>query len=856
MDIQRIELKNIRGINHLILDDLPATGVIMISGDNEAGKSTILEAIRIALDMKATSKSKNVKALKPLDRDEAPEIWLHFRLGEHKIELYKQYLKAPKTELKVDNRSYTADDAEDQLEQLKQRYIDPGLFRALYNQQDQMDDDLVFADIKPLEDTLRADLDEDASPDHGNELIKRAFEEYSRFYQRTGRETTEVKNARQAVQEAQQNFEAKKKKLSDLSTYIAEYDKQQRHVTESEKALPTYHDHVSELAEQVAEIESAENKLLGLKEDFERAQEALKHSIRECKRRQELQAACAELAQELAQLRKDIIPIAQAADKEHEELEALRTRRGDLTDQLKQLREEIKTLKERIERTAAGELAREATETLEKIREVEETIARLAQVPHIENSVLKQLEQAWENFNAASIKAEAQSTVLSLSARSDTELLVDGQDVAVGRERRDYLITKPLTLEIGDITAEITPGAGSVQRERDDSEAKWQELKDAAGVETIEQAREIFHAGQEATRSIVSYRSTLKELTKERTHAELSQLIAAAPQDEDEDSSADLSAELHLLEKSKEEKEEERECLDAQITDSENSPQAQLLQSLSSTISAKEAVLQREELYLESAEAEVSSLVLDQQRESAETMVEKTRQKWEAAKKQLDLLDIENKKRALEVAQAKVTNTKESLRRAEQEIARMAGYIEQADGAGTDYDLACDHLSQAERKLEAIESRAAAAKLLYQILLSHQKLARERYALPFAQKLNSLARIVWGPDVNFELSEKLQVLARTGMGGVRVEQGELSGGAKEQLNILSRLAVASLVSEQSIPVFFDDVLGSTDATRLDAMAAVFNQLAKTQQIFVLTCVPSRYQGVTQCDERPLALLKK
>jgi uncharacterized protein YhaN len=72
----------------------------------------------------------------------------------------------------------------------------------------------------------------------------------------------------------------------------------------------------------------------------------------------------------------------------------------------------------------------------------------------------------------------------------------------------------------------------------------------------------------------------------------------------------------------------------------------------------------------------------------------------------------------------------------------------------------------------------------------------------------------------------------------------LSGGAKEQLGILARLAGAALVAlEDSVPVVIDDALGFTDPDRLIRMGSVFDTLADRAQVIVLTCTPTRYLGI-------------
>ena len=68
MRIHRLELTNVRGIEHLVLDELPETGVVVIHGENEAGKSTIVEALDVVLTEKHSGRSKRIRSLQPVGR--------------------------------------------------------------------------------------------------------------------------------------------------------------------------------------------------------------------------------------------------------------------------------------------------------------------------------------------------------------------------------------------------------------------------------------------------------------------------------------------------------------------------------------------------------------------------------------------------------------------------------------------------------------------------------------------------------------------------------------------------------------------------------------------------------------------
>ena len=99
----------------------------------------------------------------------------------------------------------------------------------------------------------------------------------------------------------------------------------------------------------------------------------------------------------------------------------------------------------------------------------------------------------------------------------------------------------------------------------------------------------------------------------------------------------------------------------------------------------------------------------------------------------------------------------------------------------------------------------------------------------------------------------MQVVARS-QAGVTVSASELSGGAKEQLAIVTRFAIAQLVAADkragslthdggSVPVVIDDALGATDAGRLGRIATLFREVGKRSQVIVLTCNYDRYARV-------------
>ena len=194
----------------------------------------------------------------------------------------------------------------------------------------------------------------------------------------------------------------------------------------------------------------------------------------------------------------------------------------------------------------------------------------------------------------------------------------------------------------------------------------------------------------------------------------------------------------------------------------------------------------------------------------------------------------------------------------------MESYISAASGAAEELELALAAEELAQQKLAAVQRRAAAARRLYEVLEEHQTAARQRYAAPFADRLGQLARSLFGGDITFDLDEELRIASRT-RGGVTVDLDALSGGAKEQLGILTRLAIADMVGDDAegggepnagVPVIIDDALGSTDSQRLELMSTIFADAGRHSQVIVLTCMPVRCEWIPGCVVFEIGGLKR
>lgn len=153
----------------------------------------------------------------------------------------------------------------------------------------------------------------------------------------------------------------------------------------------------------------------------------------------------------------------------------------------------------------------------------------------------------------------------------------------------------------------------------------------------------------------------------------------------------------------------------------------------------------------------------------------------------------------------------------------------------------------ARQERDRLLRKSRAARLLFETLKRHRETARSAYVAPLRGQIETLGKLLFDPTFRVEISQELAVVSRT-QGGVTVPYESLSGGTREQLSLLARIACAMLVSEDGGgPLLLDDVLGYSDSERLKGMGAALRVGGERCQIVLLSCVPERYAFVGDAD---------
>lgn len=205
--------------------------------------------------------------------------------------------------------------------------------------------------------------------------------------------------------------------------------------------------------------------------------------------------------------------------------------------------------------------------------------------------------------------------------------------------------------------------------------------------------------------------------------------------------------------------------------------------------------------------------------------------------------DLETVELSLQGAESKVAGLLNEEHQLDINIAKTTENLGNATNAADTLAEARSENERAQRTLARITRQADAAALLCEVLLQARQEAKERYSAPYRKELESLARLVFGTAIDVDVDDNFQVSNRSA-DGKNLVKDQLSGGAKEQLEILQLLATARLVGEgESVPIFLDDVLGFSDEQRAEKMNLVLGKLGQRNQIVIFTCDRQRFDRI-------------
>lgn len=188
-----------------------------------------------------------------------------------------------------------------------------------------------------------------------------------------------------------------------------------------------------------------------------------------------------------------------------------------------------------------------------------------------------------------------------------------------------------------------------------------------------------------------------------------------------------------------------------------------------------------------------------------------------------------------ESVEAQARQTRETL---QNDLSRLDGSIGALADQGIEEALeeVRGRLAAAEARAQRYEAEVLALDRLRRALEAARSAARDAYFGPVLRELKPLLGILQ-PGAELLIDDQSLLPAALTRGGLEERLEILSGGTREQLAILTRLAFARLFAQagRAVPIILDDALVHSDDERIEAMFTALHRIARDQQILVLTC---------------------
>ena len=443
------------------------------------------------------------------------------------------------------------------------------------------------------------------------------------------------------------------------------------------------------------------------------------------------------------------------------------------------------------------------------------------------------------------------------------DLQIDDEHTTIAKdEERSLVVSERVRVTIpGTLHLEVTAGTGSsdLSKEVEAAKRNLEVCCNNAAAKTVEEAVQSFHSRREAQQSSARQKEIEKENLRDLTYAELERKVIGlgksvpaypATRTGDPPLPPDLESAKQELRSAETELEhadklweETRTELDEARTVRDGLREHYQKAKVERDLKADE--LKRIEDELARARKNIADDALESALTTTTDTVHKEEERLQLAETALRGKEPDRIRTLAETAVGSlqtVEKKREVVQKENTEVrTRLKVFGEQ--GLHEKLHATRSRLGHLRQETAAAMRRASAAQLLYTTMKEERNKARQAYVAPLKEKIERLGRLVFNDSFEVDVTENLSIAGRA-LNGSSVPFDSLSGGTKEQLSLISRLACAMTVSKDGGgSLILDDALGYTDPERLKLMGAVLAKAGRECQIIILTCVPDRYSNV-------------
>ncbi len=513
-------------------------------------------------------------------------------------------------------------------------------------------------------------------------------------------------------------------------------------------------------------------------------------------------------------------------------------------------RELLARLDKAMRAKAAGEQAKELRKTLEQaeasreqIEEIEAAL-RISAVPEKALRALEDVEAELAGLRVAAA-AKAPSVTMRYAEGAGNSVSFDGAPMGEGKA---YPVTATMNLRIGALgTLTVTAG----HREAMDEElaavdARRRTLLEQLGVASLAEARQREAAARGKKNDKELARQRLNMLVPDGIDA-LRDALARADAEIGDDPALEMKGDP----------DEARASLEAagrRVADARNAQRElrpAIEQAGTAVVDAEKALVviageldRANETLGPEAERSKREADLADALGKAEAALAPVQQKLEELSQSAP--DLSSAEAAMQRARSVVEGAEKQASKLREDIADLTGRISARsdDAVEEAWREAQDALAEAEAAVMRFEREVALLQRLWGALEAARTAARDHYFEPVLRELRPLMGLLFeDAAVVFDDSTLLPQTVRRN--GLDEDIERLSGGMREQLAVLTRLAFARLLARDGhpTPVILDDALVYSDDDRIEKMFNALHRQGRDLQIIVFSCRQRAFQNL-------------
>jgi uncharacterized protein YhaN len=873
MIIRRVEVRNFRKLVEPVAIENLSDGLTIVVGDNEEGKSTMLQAIRSCFFDKHNMTGERAQSFQPYNSSVQPEVRIDFERNGKRYKLFKAFCHKPQAELITPAGRLADAAAEEELGKLL-RFTPPqraprttsgheheGIFGMFWVEQGKSFDG-VNATVdgrSSIHQALQHEVGDVLGGKRGQKLLAEVSKRRNEVLTATGRPKGEYANA----------LEAQLRIQGELTTLLGALTAYERDLEDLERCRARQKRYEADRA-----VERAEERLRSARDAAESVG-ALRHTLEQSEATLATSRAEHDLAANRAEQRTRLIDDVEKRKFKLSDLKAsweakqrlLDEARGHMTRDERDLARAVQTL-ERAEAalvvaTAAEQLARVQSDLNKLLRQENSALEAKSKAENAVKSagaigIEKKDITRLKHLQEAVTKAQAELNALATNVRVDLE---PGVKARIGRATvvsgTEHRITETAVIDIAECAKVTVVPGGEIGNPRAELVKAQEKLKNdliQLGVTSSTEADSRWEERQTLLNQAQKYQDIVQAHAPDgldvlqtaiaELRGEVQRLTEQAGREPR--LQKDASATLREAQRARDNSEQERKAAEKRATTSrDKSGTTQSEEASAKASHDSEAQHMRElEQRLTNERKNIADGDLQKAVLAAAQRVTVAEQTTSAAKRALeeanpDSVDLELSaaEDALKVLHKEIRNLSDRSIALESEL-RAIG----AQGLGERKQQLEGELEAATALAASLERQVKTVDLLHRMLVQAERAAKDTFLRPVTHRIQPYLKLLL-PGSELRMSDELDIVGLR-RGNVEEEFTALSLGTREQVAVLARLAFADLLRENGQPatVLLDDAIVYADDDRFRRMLHILRKASEKTQIIVFTCREREYEN--------------